>query len=395
MLGRFENKKNIWLLIVVGAIVVLLIFLTKNQPDVKKFEENKYQYVHIKDVQIGDNKSWIYSQGVLKPKTQIRLSSQVSGRVHKISPKFDSGGHFKANENILEIEDVDYLYALSKAEANLANASENLSIERSRSKQAKQEWIDLGDKSSNDLFLRKPQLESAKANFKAAQSQLSLAKLNLSRTKVNLPYDALILEKFVDLGQFVSIGLPLADIYDSSRALITLPIKASDRLMLDLTNQSINVFLYAIYGDKQYEWIGKLLRADSKLDDVTKQYKLVVEVNDPFLLKNNNFILKSAGSKPPLAIGQFLKAKIPGDVIADSLIIPKKALRINNKIWILYEDKLKYLSVDVIGSEDDMLLVKLRENSLNLKVLSLVVSDLSVSYPGMLIKQFPIEAEQY
>jgi hypothetical protein len=30
-----------------------------------------------------------------------------------------------------------------------------------------------------------------------------------------------------------------------------------------------------------------------------------------------------------------------------------------------------------------------------LKVLSLVVSDLSVSYPGMLIKQFPIEAEQY
>ena len=109
-----KTKKNIWLLIVVGAIVVLLIFMTKNQPDVKKFEENKYQYVHIKDVQIGGNKSWIYSQGVLKPKTQIRLSSQVSGRVHKISPKFDSGGHFKANENILEIEDVDYLYALSK-----------------------------------------------------------------------------------------------------------------------------------------------------------------------------------------------------------------------------------------------------------------------------------------
>ena len=40
MLGRFENKKNIWLLIVVGAIVVLLIFMTKKQPDVRKFEEN-------------------------------------------------------------------------------------------------------------------------------------------------------------------------------------------------------------------------------------------------------------------------------------------------------------------------------------------------------------------
>ena len=104
------------------------------------------------------------------------------------------------------------------AEANLANASEILSIRRSKSKQAKQEWVDLVINPLNDLFLRKPQLESAKANFKAAQSQLSLAKLNLSRTKVNLPYDVLILEKFVDLGQFVSIGLPLADIYDSSSA---------------------------------------------------------------------------------------------------------------------------------------------------------------------------------
>lgn len=394
MLGRNENKKNILVLLIVGIALVFLIFLAKNSPDESSFIQNKFVFVDVIDIDVGENQSWIYSQGVVEPKTKITLSSQVSGRISNVSSNFISGGFFKSNDILIKIEDYDYSFAVSQAVANLASAGEILSIEKGRSKQAKQEWSDLGDKASNELFLRKPQLETAIANYKAAESQLTLAKLNLSRTSVSLPYDGFLLDKFVDLGQFVSVGMPLAEVYNSSHAEIILPIRSADRLMIDLENKDIDVFLYARYGDINYEWKGKLNRLQSKLDDLTKQYNFVAEISDPFLLEEKSNNSNKIKVKPPLAIGQFLKAKIPGVLIDNSLIIPKTSLRINNKIWVIDDEKLKYLDVDIIGSENDTFLVKLINNTSNLKRISLITSDLSVAYPGMLVKKFSLDTDQ-
>ena len=391
MLGRIESKKNILILIIVGLAIIFLVFLAKTSPNDSIGNQEKIVFVDVIDLEIGENQSWIYSQGELNPKTKITLSSQVSGRVSAVSSIFESGGFFNSNEVLLNIEDYDYSFALSQAEANLASAIENLSIEKGRSKQARQEWRDLGDKESNDLFLRRPQLDSAISKLKAAESQLSLAKINLSRTSVSLPYDGFILNKFVDLGQFVSVGMPIAEVYNSAYAEITLPIKANDRLMIDLNNKNLEVFLYANYGNVSYEWVGELNRLEAKLDDITKQYNFVVAIDDPFLLNKKKI---NSQYKPPLAIGQFLKAKIPGNFISDSFYIPKNTLRVNNKIWILVDEKLKYLDVDVIGSEYDSFLVKLKNNNDKLNKVSLIVSDLSVAYPGMLIKKFSSISEK-
>ena len=198
MLGRIESKKNILILIIVGLAIIFLVFLAKTSPNDSIGNQEKIVFVDVIDLEIGENQSWIYSQGELNPKTKITLSSQVSGRVSAVSSIFESGGFFNSNEVLLNIEDYDYSFALSQAEANLASAIETLSIEKGRSKQARQEWRDLGDKESNDLFLRRPQLDSAISKLKAAESQLSLAKINLSRTSVSLPYDGFILNKFVE-----------------------------------------------------------------------------------------------------------------------------------------------------------------------------------------------------
>ena len=122
----------------------------------------------------------ISSQGSVIPKTEIQLSSEVSGRIEWVSTKLDNGSKFKKGDILLRIDKRDYELNLTNAESNLYQAKVNLEREIAESQIAKDQWSRTREGTPSDLALRKPQLAQAQALLKAAEANFEIAQRNLS-----------------------------------------------------------------------------------------------------------------------------------------------------------------------------------------------------------------------
>ena len=384
MLGTKNNRKLFIGVVVVGALLTWLIVTSKPAPAAKPIRLPPVPIVDVLDVKPAEHRVWIQSQGLVKPKTQIELVSQVAGRVDAIAEQFSAGGSFAANQALVTIDKSDYRIAISQAQARLADAKQMLATEKGRARQAKREWRDLGDSEANDLFLRKPQLASAQANLRGAEAGLEKAQLDLSRTQISAPFAGKVLAKKVDVGQFVTQGTSIAEVYSSDIAEIRLPLTAQQRQNVSVSgSQASPVKLFARYGNNEYEWDAVLDRLEGAIDSSSRQYYFVATLPQAF---KNHFDKAGALQKPGLAVGQFVTAQIAGNSIANSFFIPRSALRQQQQIWVFDNGQLAYLDVVVIQINDDSALVTLADTSIANNPISVITSNLSLALKGMKIR---------
>lgn len=396
MLGTKKNRLLYIVVLVVGFAIVGLIATGKPRPVAEPIRVQPVPLVDILQLKPGNNPLWIETQGVVQPKTQIELVAQVSGKVIAVHPQFAAGGVFEADTALVEIEAADYRIAISQAQAQLADAQQLLATEQGRARQAKREWRDVGSQQANDLFLRKPQLASAQANVAAAKASLEKAQLDLARTKISAPFDGRVLTKQVGLGQFVSAGTPVAEVYSTDIAEVRLPLTARQKQRLGLpVNQSAPVKIISRYGDSEYTWPAELSRVEGAIDSDSRQYFVVARVNNPFIRPTTS---SSVGTSPPaLSVGEFVTAEVAGGGVSNSFVIPRTALRQEQQIWLMQQGELHFASVEVIKTTADSALVKLRDPAAYLHSdgsLALVVSPLSLALNGMKIRQRGAPLEQ-
>ena len=288
----------------------------------------------------------VKTQGTVEPRLKIDISSQVSGLVTRTSKKFFPGSYFSADETIIFLEQADYEYAIAKAESQLAAAKQRVAEEKGRALQAQRQWQELGSKEANALFLREPQLASAKAQEHAALQELKAANRNLNRTKISIPFNGRILDKFVDVGQFVGPGTRLAKVYatdvvqvrlpltNRQVALLDLPLRSEDIARLDIGEQdAIDVELSARFGGEIWSWEGKIVRTEAQIDVKSRLLYAVAEIENPF------FQEKDSG-RPPLSPGMFVSAEITTKKFNSVTVLPRKVLRNDSTILILNKDNL-------------------------------------------------------
>ena len=384
MLGTKKNRYLFTGVIVGGLFLTWLIATSKPAPAAKPIRLPPIPIVDVLHIQPGSHRVWIETQGLVKPKTQIELVSQVTGRVVSIAEQFSAGGFFDAKQTLVSLEESDYRIAVSQANAKLADAKQLLATEKGRARQAEREWRDLGNSEANALFLRKPQLASAMANLNAAEAGLEKGQLDLSRTRISAPFAGRVLSKKVDIGQFVSQGTPVANIYSSDIAEVRLPLTAQQRQNVSVSgSQRSPVKLIARYGSNEYEWDAVLDRLEGAIDASSRQYYFVATLPQAF---EDTLDEEGLLEKPGLAVGQFVSAQIAGNSIDNSFLIPRTALRQQQQIWVLDNNRLAYTDVIVIQSNDDSALVQLADTSEASNPIAVITSDLSLALKGMKIR---------
>jgi multidrug resistance efflux pump len=104
-----------------------------------------------------------------------------------------------------------------------------LELEKGRGDVAQREWQILrSDSDANlaPLALRSPQLVAAKQSLAGAQANLKQAELALSRTHFTAPFNALVLDESIEVGQVVAPGAPLATLIGTDRfwVSVSLPV---------------------------------------------------------------------------------------------------------------------------------------------------------------------------
>lgn len=345
------------LVVVLSAIIIMLIVNNKPSNERGRPQATAKVLVEGKVLETKDFQVAIASYGVVKPRTQSVLVSQVSGQVSYISDNFRDGGFFEKGELLVKIDDRDYQAEVDIARAALLNAEQTLLEEQARSKQALTDWQRLGDGSKpSDLVLRKPQLAAQQANVLSAKAKLDKAQLALERTKVIAPYAGRVLTKKVDIGQVVNGNSQLADIYATDYVEVRLPINNRDLAYLNLPEQNrygqsneVNtevVFTSNLIGKQQ--WQGKLVRTESAIDTNSQQLYVVAQILSPF-----------DSAKNAIKIGQYVNATIKGKNIQNALLIPNEAIYQGTYVYILQKGNLlKRVDIEYDWQNESVTLVK-------------------------------------
>ncbi len=282
----------------------------------------------------------VTSQGEVRPRREIAISPQISGRISYVSPAFIDGGFVRRGEVLIRIDDADYRLARVRAESQVASAQQALIREQAEAELARQDWEELGTGTASPLALREPQLAQAQASLEAARSQLRDAELALERTVVRAPFEGRIRSKDVDVGQFVSTGSSLGRMFGTDFAEVALPLTDTElgRLGLSFAFEETAeqpgpavVFSTTVAGERR-EWYGRVTRTAAAVDPQTRLISAIAVVEDPFGEGASNGI--------PLAPGLFVSAEVSGETIEGLLEAPRAALRGRNQIFVADADEL-------------------------------------------------------
>lgn len=281
------------------------------------------------------------SQGTVSPRTQSSLISEVSGRVVSIADELRSGGFFEPGQVLLQIDPRDYENAVTIARSELAQARLALREEIARGEQARQDWERLGlDGKPDQLALRQPQLESARATVAAAEARLQQTEIDLQRTRIEAPYAGRVLEKSVDVGQYVTPGTVLSRIYAVDYVEIRLPLSNHQLRYVDVPENyrdtdtkpnPIPVAINAEIGGEVHTWQGSIVRTEGDIDTRTRQWFVVAQVDDPYARRDG---------RPPLKVGQFVTARIEGRRLTDVYVLPRVALRPGDEMVVVTPERI-------------------------------------------------------
>jgi RND family efflux transporter MFP subunit len=341
------------LVVLAVLIVYALNEMTKNRrPDLKP-QTQVTLVVEAIPASVTTRNLLVHSQGSVEPRTETVLVAEVSGKIVSVSRSFIAGGFFRQGEMLLQIDPSDYLTAQKSAQANLASRQAQLADQQARADQALKDWKNLGREGEpSNLVLRKPQLAEARANVLAAEADLQKAERDLERTRIKLPYDGLVREKRVDIGQFVAPGTPLGVTFSVNTAEVRLPLTSSDLAFLDLpssvheNDQALpRVRLQADSAGEPGEWDAVIVRTEGVLDTKSRVTYAVAEVIDPYGVLGEQ-------RRVPLRIGTFVRAEIQGQRVENVVVLPRKALRNDDTVLIANaENELEVRKVVVLRKE--------------------------------------------
>ena len=319
----------------------------------------------------------VNSQGNVTPRTRTSLVSEVSGTVLEVSDKFVVGGKFSRGDILLEIDPTDYKVALERSEALLKGAEAQLIFEKARSAQAKKEWEFTGRplEEAPSLSLRIPFLAEAEANLAQAKAEVERARVKLNKTIIKAPYDGIVYRKNADIGQYVTIGIPLAETFAIDFVEVRLPLSEQDLSMMDDSDFTDNLYgkdviLRGQVNGRNASWIANAERFERVIDEVNRSQYLVARVDDPYKPSN------------PLYVGTFVTAEFKGRQLNNVFKLPRSGLIKGNRVGTVdANDQLRLLDVEIIHADDEYYYVTGLSSEL-----AVVVSSLGTPVDGLKVQ---------
>ena len=345
------------MVLVVSIGIVQALGAAKPQPE-KKAESQRLISLYVDEVTSDTVTISVQTQGEVRPKTEIDLIPQVSGRIVGISEAFAEGAEFGPGETLVKIDDTNYKLAVVRAEAKVAEAQVAVQRELANAKIKKEHWLDKRNAGEPTPYaLNKPQVMEVEAKLLAAEADLKEAKLNVARTEINVPFLGRVREKNIGIGQYVTAGMPLGRVFSTETVEIRLPLTDSQMaelnlpmgFMADAFNAPIVQFSAQV-GNKQHSWNGRIVRTHASVDQQTRLIYAIAEVEDPYGLGADNGM--------PMAVGMFVHADIAGVNSQSAMVLPRLALRNANKVYVINdENRLEIRTVEILSTSTETVLV--------------------------------------
>lgn len=291
--------------------------------------------VVVVEVKADTYKALVKGYGEASAHYAITYSAEVSGRVQRLMPSFETGKLVKKGDVLATLENTTYLQAVAAAKSDLAQAELDLLEEERTGEQARLEWKRSGmtGEPNSPLVLREPQLAAQIAVVENAKYSLKKAQQDLDKTVIKAPFDALVVERNIQPGSYAQVGTSVAKLYSTDLVEIEIPLSMKQWQSLPkLTNSDISskdnakwpATLYS--SDGENSWEGYVTRVEQHVDVASRQRSLVIAVDKPFE--------QDVGLFP----GTFVQAHIEGAMLNNTWELPASAISQQGDIWYLTEN---------------------------------------------------------
>lgn len=241
----------------------------------------------------GDISTHYSATATLEPETEAVILARVNGVVEALL--VEEGDQVQAGQELLRIENAEYLYRLRQAEADRARL---------------QARFDRMENMVQQKLVSVEEFEAARSELAAAEAEEGMARTNLSYTRVVAPFSGRITLRHVDLGQNLSPNtelFTLAD-FDPLLARIHVPAREFRRLQQD---QPVELVL----DSDGTRLPGRITLVSPVIDSSTGTIKVTVEVDQ-----------YPEGVRP----GDFVEVRVETQRHLDCILVPKIAV-VNDK----------------------------------------------------------------
>lgn len=373
--------------VIVAAIVITGVLFWMRPQAVKAISQENVALVETVVVKKEDRPIIVEAFGTVQPHRELTVFTEVKGKIIEQSPNLDAGGILKNGEVMLKLDPRDYIDAVEQARALVEKAEFNLVVEKGRKVIAEKEW-ELLDPSlkqggfGKNLALRIPHIREKESTLQASISQFDKAVVDLKRTVIKAPFNALVLEEVVEVGQVLLPQTKVAVLVstDQYRVQVSVPYSELSWIEIPRSGQVSTTpveIIQEIGEGKTIKREGHVLRLMGDLDPNGRMAQLLIVIDDPLGLENKD------KSSIPLLLGTYVKVRLKGPVVQGVVVLSRNAIHEGNKVWVKNADnKLEVREVTVISGDQASVIIKdgLEDGD------EVVVSSLPVAIPGMLLK---------
>ena len=308
---------KIYILIIAILITTSIFFLKDDQKidEPSKIEIKKE--VIVKKIIEDEFVNKLKLSGFSEASRIVVLKSQVVGKVS--SKYFSKGEAYKAGQQILLVDPEDKIARLKEMEALLNQRKKEYEVAENLFKKG---------------FRSEVKLSESRTNFENALASYERSQVELNNTKISLPFDSVIEESYVELGDYLKKGDPLAKIVDLDPIFVS--VNTSEK---EISNIFINQNSKVEIAGKIYPGLVNYISKTS--DPETRNFKVQIKIDN-----KNSEILSGLSSKIEIEL-QPQKAFF----IASSLISLDDKGRIGIKI--VENEKVIFLPINIISDVGD------------------------------------------
>lgn len=349
-------RKRVW--ISTGVIIILLVltsagvlFLVKTDHESTARVQEPLRRVPVEVHELVERPftRTVEAYATITPFRKGTVSAQVSGPIAKLATQTEPGMYVKGSQELARIEDIRYRLAIQKAKASVDKLRALLEIEENENQRrtalfriAKQrltlaqsdydrkrelfekdliaaQTLELSEsqlelqrseyeRARSDLQSRQARIKSIQADIASAKAELRRLNEDLADTVVRAPFEGIIGDRFVELGDRVAPGEKLFTVLDISSVKVKarIPSEHIDRIQLgDVVDVTTRTYPAAVFK-------GTVIHVYPEADPQTRTFAAEIQV----INLADRMILP----------GMFARVRLPIMTLERAIAIPRDAI---------------------------------------------------------------------
>ena len=327
------------LLLLATFLVISLLRATKDEPEVLVIPEKSWP-VSVIEAQYSDVQPTLSLFGEVITSRRSELRSLVGGQVVQVGENFKEGAVVEKGELLLRIDDFEYRNAVIEESAKLEVMNRDFDRADELFKQG-----NISEQFRDNALLEKTKQELV----------LSEVEKDLRDTELFAPFDGVINDVQATLGKQVStFNDKIGEIIDIKNMEVRFSLsKAQYGRLLEDTDKILGrkIEMSWTVGKRDLVFNASVSRVGAEITSNTGGVNIFA-----------NIVINS-GEESPLRPGAFVRLKMPDKTYESVVSIPETAVYEDKYIFIVNDQRLKKIMIEILGYDQSKVLVKPLDDS--------------------------------